>query len=349
MVDTHERLPLIAVRPPDVYFTHAYGRACALASDAEWVLLETHGGCWQLPLLLRPTYGGHRDAISPHGYAGLYCCPALAADSAERAWVSSLDTLRGWGVVTVFLRHSPLVPQAPWHASQVRVIDGHPTVLVDLTGPEAMWARMAGRSRTAVRKSERVGITTQIATATIKPLRSGGTFRQLYDQSMASKQAPAEYVYPDRYYEALIEGLGDDLLLAEAVDPQGEVLASMLFLRHEGLLHYHLSASTPAGSRSGSNNALIWSVMAYASKRGLTALHLGGGQRANDSLLEFKKSFGGRLLTYGASGVVLDPKAYRTEIAIRADQLGVSPEKVEESSFFPAYRAPDHATANGPA
>lgn len=337
-IHTVQNPPALDMPVPDVYFRSGYGHACAAADESCWVLIEALDGRWQLPLLLSPTPSGATDAASPYGYSGVYASETLSVHETERAWAATLDALRDIGVVAAFLRHSPLVPQARPTPAQRLVIENHPTRLIELSTDDVMWTEMQGRCRTAIRKARTSGIHTCISPATAARLGPDGHFRRIYDETMARKGAGAHLTFDDEYYERLRRGLSQDLWVGEAMNPDGEVITAMLFMQHAGTFHYHLSGSTPSGARTGSNNLLIWDAIRQAAAHGAQRFHLGGGLAAGDSLENFKRSFGGRPLSYFASGLTIDEDRYRREMVIAAGSTPAAFDDLEASTFFPAYR-----------
>ncbi len=335
---TPAQSPPVGLPVPDVYFSLGYGLACLDADSDDWLLIESFDGRWQVPLIVRPTTFGKSDAISPYGYSGIYAAPSLSDRDLTQAWTRTLDTLGRLGVVSVLLRHSPVVPQPPPLPTQTCVVKDHPTLVADLGPSATMWEQLEGRCRTAVRKAQRDGLCASVRPANTDDARPSSDFRVLYDLTMQRRDAKETYFFPDRYFERLVVGLGENLWVAETRDAEGSVLASALLMRHDSILHYHLSGSTPEGARRGANNLMLWHVMEYASRSGVARLHLGGGLAAGDSLQKFKQSFGGRELRYSASGIVIDRRSYESATCRRAMELGINTTDLDRLNFFPAYR-----------
>lgn len=333
---------------PDVYFTAGYGRAAAAADGSRWLLLEAFDGAWQLPLVVRPVGGpgafgtGELDAETPYGYSGVYAAPSVPAASQLAAWQAALEVLGELDVVTVFMRHSPLVPQAVELGHLIPVVRSHPTVLLDLDTEEVMWANVSGRCRTAVRKAVKTGLRAVVRDADLEDAHPSSDFRRLYESTMRRRGAHPKYLFDDGYYTALVEGLGPRLLLAEARDESGQACAAALLMWHGDLLHYHLSGSDPDATRNGANNLLLWASALHGNRLGARRFHLGGGVNGRDGLFGFKQSFGGQVLHFDASGAVVDQQRYAALTADRAAALGVDPHVLRESGFFPAHRAGGH-------
>ncbi len=316
---------------PDVYFTPGYGQAECRPATESWLGVTCYDGLFHLPLVVRPITDVHWDAASPYGYSGAYAHPSLSAADLARAWSHVYEVLRERRVVSAFLRHSPLVPQAPLPTPSIAVVRDHPTVAVDVGDLEAAWSGLQGRCRTAIRKARNHGVTVDIGPATPEELLPGSAFRALYEATMQRRAAAGFYYFSDDYYAQLHRALGEDLLLARARDADGTAISAALFLRHGALLHYHLSGSGPEAGRLGATNLLIWSAAEHGSLAGVQLLHLGGGTGRDDPLYRFKASFGSRRLAYQATGLVIDPAVY--------DQLTEDALDGTTTTFFPAYRA----------
>src|SRR5665647_3752242 len=118
------------ITSPDVYFTPGYGLAAIVSEPGEWVLLEALDGAWQVPLIVRTLIDGTHDAISPYGYSGVYASLSLSSAQIHEAWSATVTCLQELGVISVLLRHSPLLPQAPHLPGQQPIVSGHPTIVL---------------------------------------------------------------------------------------------------------------------------------------------------------------------------------------------------------------------------
>jgi hypothetical protein len=289
-------------------------------------------------LVIRTLNDGAKDAISPV-YTGIFAAPSLSSQQALDAWTTTIDLLRTRGVISVLLRQSPFLPPIPDLPGLRSISGGRPTILLELTDTDSAWSGMIGRCRTAVRKALKNGYSGQVRQATDQDLRPGSDFRRLYEETMQRLDAAPGHYFSDAYYLELLEGLGPNLLVAEVQNQSGVVVSSTLVLRHAQRLHYYLTGSNRDDARMGANNLLIWTVAQYAIDQGLTQFHIGGGNSPDDSLLNFKRSFGGRELEYEVAGQIIDPDRYAAQTRQRAKQCHVSAETLLTASFFPAYRA----------
>jgi hypothetical protein len=305
----------------------------------EWALLEAFDGAWQVPLIMRTLADGTKDAISPYGYSGVYAAPSLSPVQIQQAWSATVGSLRDLGIISVLLRHSPLVPQAADLPGLRPIVSGHPTIVLESTDTDTAWMGLDKSCRKKVRKALKVGYTGEVREAAGRDLLPGGDFRNLYDQTMERLDAAALYTFSDDYYKALLGGLGSNLLMAQVRDPDGVVVSCLLLMRHEERLHSHLSCSRPHDARMGTNNLLKWTAAEFAIDQGLRQFHIGGGLDGRDSLFGFKHSFGGRELEYAVSGLVVDHQLYEGQVKRRAAELDTTSDALMASGFFPAYRA----------
>jgi hypothetical protein len=323
---------------PDVYFLPSYGWASSISDGGEWVLLEAYDGSWQVPLILRTLAGGGLDATSPYGYSGVYAAPSLSLAQVRQAWTATVDRLRELGVISVLLRHSPLVPQARDLPGLIPIVTGHPTIVLEPEDSDSAWTGLQKHCRNRIRKALKNGYTGNVRPAESSDFSSGGDFRRLYEETMKRLDAASLYFFSDDYYATLLEGLGSNLLIVEVTSPTDAVVSSMLLLRHQGRLHSHLQGSNPDDAPMGTNNLLYWTAAQFAIEQGLRQFHLGGGVDARDNLFRFKHTFRGRELEYTVSGLIIDHEIYQARTEEQATRRGITTEALLLSGYFPAYR-----------
>lgn len=323
---------------PDVYFTPGYGQAEAIHGAGAWYSVVAFDGLWQLPIHVRDL-DGIRDAVTPYGYSGIYASPDLSPRDREDAWRGSCAVLAEQGLLSLFLRQSPLLERPFDEAPGQRVVAGHQTVLLATGSADEAWSAMQGRSRTSIRKAERDGYVASLRPAEPADFKPSSPFRLLYEGAMKNRDASPRYFFTDAYYQTLLDGLGASLLLGVGRNADDTAVCAALFMRHDKTLHYHLSGSDVDAGRAGATNQLIWAAMCWAAASGVKSLHLGGGVSSGDSLFKFKRSFGGQVLEYDAYGVVLDQPLYASAVRERARSAGLAEADVMHTGYFPAYRA----------
>lgn len=322
----------------DPYGSAAYGIATSAGSGAEWVAIVAEG--WRLPIVLSGPDGA-REAASPYGYSGLRIEAGVDDEQASELWAATRALLAQLGVVSLFLRFPPFDPDQALRAGTLEGLEVQAvsdTVLVPTADADAVWSSLVGRARTSIRKAEREGLSARVEPYGAATPGNRAAFRRLYDATMERLQAPVHLRFQDSYYATLATALGDRLLLATVRDTEG-VVAACLLMSDGRTLHYHLSGSDPAGARRGANNLMIWAALRESASMGLSAMHLGGGTRANDSLFRFKASFGGATVPFHVGRAVVDAARYSQLVARRAQELDTTPQSLLDSDFFPAFRA----------
>lgn len=326
---------------PDVYFTKGYGQTDALSLNGTWVTIANPSGEWQMPVVLSDLEDGLREAVSPYGYAGIHIGEGVTAADATNEWDSACELLRGLGVVSLFLRFSPLDTNSVTVASrfdELTIRRSGTTYLVDIVDPSCMWDGMEGRSRTAIRKARKCGLIGSVRSFVAADVERGSDFRRLYEGTMLRVGASVRYSFDDAYFSELLDAPGVRLSIAEVSDGT-EVVASSLVMQHKDRAHYHLSGSDPDASRHGANPLLVWSILEWCAGSGVKRCHLGGGRAEMDGLARFKRSFGGEAAGFHTGRAVIDAEAYSRLTKERADQLGSTVTRLEESGFFPTFRA----------
>ena len=284
---------------PDVYFTPGYGRAACVTSTSS----------------------------------------LLSSTQISAAWSETVTCVGDLGVISVLLRHSPLVPQASDHPGLRSIVRGHPTIVLEPTDHDSAWRGLEKHCRTKTRKALRHGYTGIVRQASSQDLAKGGDFRRLYEQTMQRLSAAPRYFFSDTYYTELLDGLGSNLLIAEVPDQMGVAGSSLLLMRHEQRLHSHLSFSDPDHARTGSNNLLFWTATRFAIDQGLRQVHLGVGLDGRDSHFTYKQRFGGREQECAVSGLIVNDAAYQHHVDIHAKALETTANALLASGCFPAYRA----------
>lgn len=324
----------------DPYASGGYGQAAARASNGEWVCIVDDTSGWRLALVLADGPRA-REAASPYGYAGISIGEHLNEQRRDALWSDALSLLAAEDVVTLFLRFPPYQPNAARLASTLPGLElrhASNTILVPTTSADTVWTGMAGRARTAIRKATNAGLVGEVRIADPAIAAADGEFRRLYDATMERLDAPSHLRFDEEYYERLIEALGSSLLVA-TVRSEGESVAACLLISDSQVLHYHLSGSDSMAARLGANNLMLWTALRDAAHRGHAAMHLGGGTRRGDSLFQFKASFGGDVVPFHVGRAIVDRERYAMLLGDRALELGVAPDVLIDSDYFPAFRA----------
>lgn len=329
--------------PPSIYFTEAYGRAEATQYPRRsWHALAPHEG-WHMPLLIGDDCGPAVDAVSPYGYSGIFANEGLGQADLLDAWCGTRAELRRLGAIAVFLRFAPFLPNMPARLAGLpglKMRHVSDTILVNCADTATMWGTMKGNCRTAVRKAERSGFSTEIHSIESSDLAPAAPFRRLYEATMTRIGAASRYFFTDEYYDTLLAGLQIRLASVVVRDRCDEPAAASLLLLDDSIVHYHLSGSNPGVGGGVANNLLLWEILKWASAHGYQSVHLGGGTSRRDSLFRFKESFGGTAVPYHVGQAVLQPDAYESVTTLHARSHNVSRAELDHRDHFPAYRTP---------
>lgn len=340
---------LDACAPHDFYHLSDYHALAEQAGEgtARLFVHAEAGHTIALPLLLRPVDGaGALDATSVYGYPGPIAAPGpIPGDVAanfRRTLTARLDEL---GVVSVFSRLNPLLPQRDLLAGlgEFRV---RSTVAIDLTASEEIQrAQMRASNRGRINQLRRLGFTC----VHDREWNYFADFRRLYEETMHRLGAAPHYFFPTSYYDGLRSRLSEWLHLFVCLH-QGAVVTAGLFLVCHGIVQYHLSGSAAETLALAPTNLLIDEVRLWAVSEGLRVLHLGGGtsDRADDSLLHFKRGFSRQMFEFATWRWIVRPESYRRlceQKALRDERAGCLPVDPE---FFPAYRCPTAPCVTSP-
>jgi hypothetical protein len=314
---------LRALGVTDVYCSHGYLAASAGLAGGEPVLLHLAGdeGDVIFPLLLR---ADPPDVVSPYGYGGPV---ALGAAPPVEAFAGAYaDWCARRGVVTSFVLYHPLFANHELaQPTGFHRLDLDGTVAWPLEGDDLV-AGMHRHHRRVVRRARREGFTTRVLE---RPDDLDG-FVAVYEASMRRAGASDFYFFGPEYWRGLIERV--PLVRADALAPDGALVASMLGMGEPPWLHYHLGGSADGAGRTGASHLALLALAEWGQAHGYALLHLGGGVGGRaGSLLEYKLRFAPEGLRAAAVGKALhDPAAYA-----RLTGSG----EVDWAGFFPAYRA----------
>lgn len=158
------------------------------------------------------------------------------------------------------------------------------TYELDLSASEeAIFARMTGACRRAIRKGEKVGVVVEEA--------AGAGFAEEYHaqlEDVFAKQGLRPTYGVDRVRELIrcLEPTGR-LLLLRALSPGGERIATGIFAAMNGTAYFWGGASWRRHQIVRPNEAIFWYAMRHWRARGVSMLDMGGGG-------DYKRRYGAR-------------------------------------------------------
>jgi CelD/BcsL family acetyltransferase involved in cellulose biosynthesis len=187
---------------------------------------------------------------------------------------------------------------------------------LDVADPsEALWMRLAGATRRAILKAERLGVL-------VRALSGSGELRLFHGLHVAlRKQKYRLLAQPFAFFAAIarrFEEAGGWFPLGAFVE--GRLVAAAIFLRWRDTLYYKFNASASAALDLRPNNLLIWRGIELAKSLGCRRLDLGPSDDDQPGLVRFKRNFGAeeselRHLRYVPAGWH-DDRARRTRLLL---------------------------------
>jgi GNAT acetyltransferase-like protein len=335
----------------DIYHRSGYHRfhERTAAASARLVVIEQGAQALMWPYLERQVSQVPElsdvsaiDLDSVHGYPGpLYIGTRPTDAFLAMAWRALEAHWREQGVVSVFTRFHPLLGNAelalrfPGSAADgVRLLGE--TVSMDLRLNEEEALREYKRKlRRTITVGRRAGMTTRLDPG----WRDLEAFSAIYQATMRRNGADSRYSFSIDDFRQLRTELGSELHLF-VTELDGQPVSATLVTEHRGIVQSHIGGSAD-GTRPLSPEAFeLDEIRRWASQRGNSVLHLGGGRgAASDSLFFFKSRFSGRRHPFHTGSWVIDRDAYRELTSMRAARAQTAGLEVEDQ-FFPMYRAP---------
>lgn len=290
----------------DARFLEAFARS----TGRQGVVVLAEGPGWRAayPLLLVPT-DGHLLARTPD-YGG----PWIRCDGADPGRVAvelrgALDTtLAGVGIASEVVLLSPWLPErdaiaAAWQCHAEKTV-----CIVDL-GPDRWSSLHTNRRRDVNRARDRLALVERFERFD-QTAASG--FARGYGEHMERVDADARWRLDEEHFAALAAS-GASLWQASAENDDGG--ASLLFVVSGS--HATYLYGTRWGDVRAASTLAHWRAQEELARGGVAELLLGGGvtTAADDSLLHFKRSWGGRDAQLFLGGRVYDQRAHDAAVA----------------------------------
>ncbi|MCH7789678.1 MAG: GNAT family N-acetyltransferase [Acidobacteria bacterium] len=315
----------------DVYHRWDYHRLAFENGEGDPVLITWGTGPQSaaMPLLLRPIPEAPEriDATSVYGYPGPLC--RGPADDGEPLG----EALEELGLVCAFSRLNPLLDTSHALGGIGSITTLGPTVSLDLSVEAG--ERFAAYSRSARRRIQQLK-KSGAEVFVDEDLIHLGDFGSIYAAAMRRVGAAERYDFDVEHHRRLLDLLGDcaTLIVCRLGD---DVLAAGLYLSNGDRVQAHLAADNPQYRHLAPQRLEIHAAADIFAQRGFSRLHLGGGVGSGeDSLLAFKRGFGGDETRFTIWSHIVDADAYQSLNA--ATQTGAA-----ECAHFPAYRRPGSA------
>jgi hypothetical protein len=337
--------------PHDFYHTAAYHRFSEQSGEGEaWLAVfgsQDQYLAW--PYLLRPVPAftgagrGLRDVTSVYGYAGPLVRRAVSADSfLERARKKIGELWLSQNVITAFSRFHPLLENHQWAEPPLTapgsgcVREAGLTVSIDLVASERdNWHGYQASLRNRIRRGRRLGLVSSVDEAWSRL----PDFVRFYHATMARNHATPYYFFTVEYFQRLRDALGSRAVLM-LTRLGTTVAAAGIFVEYRGIVQNHFCVNNPECLSLAPSKVLLDDVRRWASARGNSVFHLGGGRSGSrDSLFAFKSAFSPRRHVFHTGQWILNGEAYQQLCGARSDDRAALP----LTGFFPAYRAAESA------
>jgi hypothetical protein len=297
----------------DVYFQPEYALAYEANGDgfAQATLVTEGNAALFVPVLRCPAPDGDVcDIQGAYGYGGPLAVGATP-EFLSRAWSAIRENWRALGAVAAFVPCHPLIANDQWFDSEWQVAFDRPTVSVDLSSgaAEAFVAPWACTHRRNVARAERAGCTVRFCAFEKELLEE---FRLLYEQTMVRLGAGRKYFFSPEYFAVFARHWRGTASLVEVRDAAGALASGAVIFWGKRWAHYHLGARQAGPENQNTFHLLFQRVVEESERRGLLALHLGGGRtpQPDDSLLHFKRRVGRCAHRFCTGRLVIDGPRY---------------------------------------
>jgi Acetyltransferase (GNAT) domain len=345
--------------PHDIYHIPQYVELEAKRYQAtpEAVLIKHAGELFFLPYLVRrcgeelrginspadshvnPNELGF-DVVSPYGYPGILMSqsaidhPDFLMDALTMLKVAWRDRK----ICSAFLRlHPSLNEHLLEHPDLEPVRTVSNTVSVDLSLDDAqMWSATRKGHRSGINKCIREGFNVRMTPVA----ESIDLFNQIYEETMTRVGASITYYsFNQDYLRDLHRAIGDRMHIC-LVEKDGRPAAAGLYSESCGIVQSLLGGT--CNEYLSLSPALLETdfLRRWARDRGNRWLHLGGGVGGeHDSVYRSKSGFSKTCHPFITLRLVIDEHRYEALVYRRTQHLNLAPGALEESSYFPAYRA----------
>lgn len=232
------------------------------------------------------------------------------------------------GIISEFVRFHPVLKNYAFSEGTYDVIPLGPTVTLDLSSPDVIWANITSKNRNVIRKAQKSGI--KIYSGRYPDIYE--VFRDIYNGTMDKDNAEEYYYFEELFYESILNDLAHNAQVFFA-DLNGKVIAASIMLNANGRMTYHLSGSIREYANFAPTNLILYESALWGCANGCNTLYLGGGVGSNeDNLYKFKKAFyrGGDLNQFYIGKKIFIQEKYNKLVSMREEIY---------SGFFPKYRA----------
>jgi lipid II:glycine glycyltransferase (peptidoglycan interpeptide bridge formation enzyme) len=244
-------------------------------------------------------------------------------------------------VISEFIRFHPMLNNHYYCPKDIEIEFWNETVAIDLTKDETeIFRDMEYNCQKAIRQAHNNNVIIQKD----EDFRYLDDFYDIYIKTMTRVNANDYYLFPRKWFDAVIELLAGNLSLFHAFY-QDSIIASVLFLHSGPFLHAHLGGSIHEMRHLRPNNLLLYQVALWGKKCGFKIFHLGGGLKHNDNLFKYKASFSPIRMNFYIGKVIHNYELYKSLTDLKSDFEGDNP---LDAHYFPEYRPPKAISSRRP-
>jgi len=242
------------------------------------------------------------DIQSPYAYGGPIATSSNR-EFLEKAWSSHYSWCIKNKILAEFIRFHPLLEN--WQYYNGNVIDNRQTVWINLNIKQPL-SSYSTRTRTAIRKAAK----NKLYVEWWNRQNFICIFSTMYLELMQKIAADKFYYFTKEYFQVLLDW--NQVYNAVCIY-DNRAVAGAVFLHHNDILEYHLSAATVEGKRLNATHLLLHEAVLLGQKLGCKYLHLGGGtdSSANNSLLFFKSGFSKQRAPFRIGTKIYFPAQYQ--------------------------------------
>ncbi|MCL2349537.1 MAG: GNAT family N-acetyltransferase, partial [Planctomycetaceae bacterium] len=207
------------------------------------------------------------------------------------------------------------------------------TVAIDLTPDDLIQENFSRECRNRIRKAIKNDVTVQFD----YDGTSVQDFFRLYTLTMQKNDAPGYYFFPEEFFAETMRALNGRIFILNAFH-EGSIVSSVMFMHHQGFMHYHFSVTHPDYYTLACNNLITAEAAHWGKAHGKQFLHLGGGftTSEDDPLLRFKKTFAKN----GLHDFWVGRRIYNHDIYHELVELAQkNKDEPLKTDYFPLYRA----------
>lgn len=271
------------------------------------------------------------DIVTPYGYGGAFAWDVQDRPVLARAFWRAFDR---WAmennVVTEFIRFSLFTENVLPYPGE-RVFNRQNVVRNLKLSDETMWMDFKHKVRKNVTRARKSGVKIESDAS----MQGFEDFLRIYRHTLDRWNAAEDNYFSEEYFEELTSGLPGQFIFFHAT-LQNIVISTELVLISAKNVYSFLGGTDDAYFDVRPNDLLKYEIIRWAKANQMDHYVFGGGFRAEDGILKYKKAFAPNgILPFYVGTRVFNPSWYEQLIQ---DRKKMDPSWAPEKNFFPLYR-----------